>query len=587
MTILTRQPDRSDSHQTARLSLRRWLPWLALFSIVGMWAWANFRPSTSAAAQAAEHIITGKVIDEQGTPVGDAEVRLLVGQNAEPIQATQTYEDGSFSLLLTEDLSGVRSAQLEIERPHFATRHTELSTGELATFNQEGALVVPAITLTREFGISFWITTVTFGLLLFLIAFERLHKTLAALLAIAVIFGVSLVGGSLTHTLFIFDFEQALTYVDFDVIFLLMGMMIVIGVIEETGVFQWLAYQAYRLSRGRVWLLSLILMAITAVASAMLDNVTTMLLMAPITLQIALAVGINPLSLLIPEILASNVGGISTLIGTPTNILIGSHAGLSFNDFLFNLTPGVLLAMAGLFAYTQLRYRKEYAKTGNGLSKSLLERLRHNAEIDDMGKLTKAGIVFIVLLALFVFGESIHLPPAVSAIIGAVAMLIWVHPDIEQMMTVVDWTTLIFFIGLFMVIGAVQEVGLIALIASSIGKLVGDNLVIAMLALVWMAALLSGVVDNIPFAAAMLPVTDFLTATIPGAGNMELYYALSVGAAMGGNSSLIGASPNLVTAGIAERAGYPITFTKFLTVGLPSVLITVSLGCLWLFLHFL
>jgi len=585
MTTLIRRFDRIALPFKHGGPLRRWLPWLTLLGIVGMWAWANFSPPAQAIAQNAEHVITGTVIDEQGTPVADADVQLFIGQGDEPAYEAQTHEDGTFTLVLTEALS--EAARLAVERPHFAAYETELSTAQRDTFRQEGALVLPAIAITREFGISFWITTVTFALLLLLIAFERLHKTLAALLAIAVIFSVSLVGGSLTPNLFVFDFEQALTYVDFDVIFLLMGMMIVIGVIEETGVFQWLAYQAYRLSRGRIWLLSLILMTITAVASAMLDNVTTMLLMAPITLQIALAVGINPLSLLIPEILASNVGGISTLIGTPTNILIGSHAGLSFNDFLVNLTPGVLLAMAGLFVYTQLRYRKEYAKTGGSLSESLLERLRHNAEIEDMGKLMKAGIVFVVLLALFVFGEAIHLPPAVSAIIGAVAMLIWVHPDIEQMMTVVDWTTLIFFIGLFMVIGAVQEVGLIAMIASSIGRLVGGNLIVAMLALVWMAALLSGVVDNIPFAAAMLPVTDFLTATIPGASNMELYYALSVGAAMGGNSSLIGASPNLVTAGIAERAGYPITFTKFLTVGLPSVFVTVSLGCLWLFVHFL
>jgi len=246
-----------------------------------------------------------------------------------------------------------------------------------------------------------------------------------------------------------------------------------------------------------------------------------------------------------------------------------------------------VLAMIGLFVYTQLRYRKEYAKTGGGLSESLLERLRQNAEIEEPKKLMKAGVVFVILLALFVFGEAIHLPPAVSAIIGAVAMLIWVHPEIEEMMSVVDWTTLIFFIGLFMVIGAVQEVGFVAMIATAIGRAVGDNLVVAMLAIVWMAALLSGLVDNIPFAAAMLPVTDFLTATIPGAANMELYYALSVGAAMGGNSSLIGASANLVTAGIAGRAGYPITFTRFLAVGLPSVIVTVSLGSLWLFLHFL
>src|SRR5690606_23220 len=423
---------------------------------------------------------------------------------------------------------------------------------DMAELQAEGTLVLDDIVLARRLGISCWATTATFVLMLVLIATERLHKTLAALLAVAIIFTVSLVGGGINDNLYVFDFEHALEFVDFDVIFLLMGMMIVIGVIEETGIFQWLAYQAYRLSRGHVWLLSLILMSVTAITSAMLDNVTTMLLMAPISLQIALAVGINPLALLIPQVLASNVGGLATLVGEPTNILIGSYAGFSFNDFLVHLTPGVVLALLGLFGYTLLRYRKQYMQHSAGLSPALLARLKHNAEIQDIDKLKKAGIVFGGLLLLFIFGEPLHLPPAIAAIIGAVVMLLWVHPDIEQMMGVVDWTTLIFFIGLFIVIGAVEEVGLISLTAGAIGRLVAGNLPLAMLAVVWLAAIISGIVDNVPFTAAMLPVVAHLSAIIPGAGNNMLFYALAVGAAMGGNTTLIGASANLVTAGISD-----------------------------------
>jgi Na+/H+ antiporter NhaD/arsenite permease-like protein len=374
--------------------------------------------------------------------------------------------------------------------------------------------------------------------------------------------------------------------VDFDVIFLVMGMMIVIGVIEDTGIFQWLAYQAYRLSRGRVWLLVTILMVITSIASALLDNVTTMLLMAPITIQIALTLSINPLSLLIPEILASNVGGISTLIGTPTNILIGSYAGLGFNDFVVNLTPGVLVAQAALTVYVVLRYRKEYQAAGGRLSDAMRERLRESGRITEPVKLRKAGLIFGVMLVFFVIGDTIHLVPAVTAIIGAVAMLLWVAPDVEEMLKVVDWTTLMFFIALFIAVGALQEVGLISLIAAGIGNLVGDNLTVTILVLVWSAALLSGVIDNIPFAATMLPVVAFLTRTVPGAESQVLWYGLSIGAAMGGNSSLIGASPNLVTAGIAERAGFRITYLEFLKIGLPATLITVAVGVLWLFIRF-
>jgi Na+/H+ antiporter NhaD/arsenite permease-like protein len=563
--------------------LRRIVSWICLLAVLGLWLVATVDAPPK--ARAAERAVTGRIVDAQGAPVAEAGVALYAGDAAEPLAEAHTQPDGAF-LLIVPELPESGDLVLVVERPHFATARRPLAEAEVRTLRDAGWLVLDDLTLARQFGVSFWITAAAFALMLFAVATERLHKTLAALAAVAVIFGVSLVGGALNPNLFIFDFERSLEYVDFDVIFLLMGMMIVIGVIEETGVFQWLAYRAYRLSRGRIWLLSIILMTLTAVASALLDNVTTMLLIAPITLQIALAVGIDPLSLLLPEVFAANVGGISTLIGTPTNILVGSYAGLGFNDFLLNLTPGVVFALIGLFGYTLIRYWREYKSPGGELSAALLDRLRQNAAIEDMVKLRKAGIVFGVLLLLFIFGEPIHLPPAVSAIIGAVAMLIWVHPDIEQMMAVVDWTTLMFFIALFMVIGAVQEVGLISLIAGGIGRLVAGNLTFALLAIVWMAALLSGVVDNIPFAAAMLPVVDYLTQTIPGAGNMMLFYGLSVGAAMGGNSSLIGASPNLVTAGIAARAGYPISFKRFLAAGLPSVLVTVALGCAWLFIHF-
>jgi Na+/H+ antiporter NhaD/arsenite permease-like protein len=564
-------------------TLKKLVPFLLLALIVGGWLAARFDPPES--ARAAGMAVAGRLIDEQGVPVRDAEVSLFINGQEEPVDATASQPDGSY-LLFVPTGEQVEEIRVAVERPHFWPLEWTPSADELEAMVEQGSVVVDDIVLERRLGIGFWVATVTFAAMLGLIATERLHKTLAALLAVAVIFGVGSVGGAVQPELFIFDFEQALEHVDFDVIFLLMGMMIVIAIIEETGVFQWLAYQAFRLSQGKIWLLAVILVAITALASALLDNLATMLLMTPITLQIALAVGIDPLALLLPEVLASNVGGTSTLIGTPTNILIGSYAGLGFNDFVVNLTPGVLLSLIGLTIYTLLRYRKEYGKAGEGLSNGLLHRLEENARIEDPAKLLKAGIVFAVLLVLFIFGEAIHLVPAVSAIIGAVAMLIWVHPDIEEMLAVVDWTTLMFFIGLFMVIGAVQEVGLISLIAVGIGGVVGESLVASILAVAWISALLSGVVDNIPFAAAMLPVVSYLTRSVPGAESMVLFYALAVGASMGGNSSLIGSSPNLITAGIAGRAGYPITFKKFLSVGLPSVLVTVALGCIWLFIRF-
>ena len=327
-------------------------------------------------------------------------------------------------------------------------------------------------------------------------------------------------------------------------------------------------------------------MLVTSVASALLDNVTTMLLMTPITVQIALSLGISPLALLMPEVMASNVAGISTLIGTPTNILIGSFAGISFNDFLLNLTPGVVLAFVGLGIYSQLLYHRDLKKTG-ATPAELLARLEERARITEPEHLKRAGWVGGGMLLLFIFGERIHLLPAVTALMGATVLLLWIRPDIEEMIEAVDWTTLVFFMALFMVVGSIQEVGLISFLADRIAALVGTNLTLAMIVVIWSSALLSTVVANIPFTAAMLPVIGYLTTVVPGAESKVLFYCLSVGSALGGNGSLIGASANMVTAGIASRAGYPITYGYFLRKGFPALLITVGLATVWLVLRFL
>ena len=558
---------------------------LALVMIVSAaWAlapiWAQETPVTPEEPRSG---IAGRVIDPLGEPVHDAEVVAIAGEG-QIVAETTSQGDGSFLLDLPAQEYG--RLVVEVERPHYLSREIPLESAALTELSAAQTVRLPAMELERDITPGFWVATLSFVLVLLLIALEKLHKTTAALLGVALILGASFVGGAINPDLFIFDFERALSYVDFDVIFLVMGMMIVIAVIEETGIFQWLAYQSYRLSRGRIWLLVTILMVITSVASALLDNVTTMLLMAPISIQIALTLGMNPLTLLIPEILASNVGGISTLIGTPTNILIGSYAGLGFNDFLINLTPGVVAALLALTVFVVLRYRKSYAAAGGHLSDAMRQRLKESGRITQPAKLRKAGVIFGFMLVLFVAGDAIHLVPAVTAILGAVAMLLWVSPNIEEMLQVVDWTTLVFFIALFMTVGALQEVGLIGIIATAIGDLVGDNLTATILVLVWSAALLSGLIDNIPFAATMLPVVAYLTRTVPGAENGVLWYALSVGAAMGGNSTLIGASPNLVTAGIAERAGYRITYLDFLKVGFPATIVTVIIGTIWLLIRF-
>jgi Na+/H+ antiporter NhaD/arsenite permease-like protein len=528
--------------------------------------------------------LSGKVIDAQGLPVSEAEVSLYINGGEESEHHADTNHDGVF--LLDFPMDNLISLKLDISHPHFKTS-TWIPSEDEIDFLQEGAdLRVPDIQLERKLSVGFWIATIVFAGVLVLIMTERLHTTSAALLGAAIILTTSMIGSALGLDTYIFDFEQAIGYVDFEVIFLVLGMMIIVGTIERTGIFQWTAYQAYRTSQGRIWLLAVILMLLTSVASALLDNVTTMLLMTPITLQIALTLGVNPLALIIPEMLASNVGGIATLIGTPNNILIGSYAGLGFNDFLRDLTPGVLLVQVALTLYVLFVFRREY-KSHEGIdSDVLLNRLKENAQITQPDVLRKAGAVFIATMLLFVLGERLHMVPAVTAMIGAAGTLLVVRADTDDILKVVDWSTLLFFMALFMIVGAIQEVGLISLIASGIHGLVADNLTAAILVTIWGTGILCLLIPTIPLTAALLPVIGFLTRSIPGAANNVLYYSLSMGSALGANNSLIGATNNMVTAGIAQRAGYPISYKAFIKIGFPAAILTLIVGTIYILIRF-
>jgi Na+/H+ antiporter NhaD/arsenite permease-like protein len=553
---------------------------LILVSLVLLWT----NSPSQAQSDPSPVLIAGSVFDTLGQPVSGAQVILRSKDPDSIISEVRTESSGDFLLDVPENIPG--NLNLHIERAHFETLEVPLTPADIQELNNGGSIITPDLVINRRVTISFWIATLIFAVVLVLIATGKLHNTLAALVGASLIYFVSYIGYPINENLYIFNFQQSLVYVDWNVIFLIMGMMIIIAVVENTGIFQWLAFTAYRISQGKMILLLPILMLITGIASAFLDNVTTMLLMTPISVQIALSLGLSPLVLLIPEVMASNVIGISTLIGTPTNILIGSYAHLSFNDFLVNLTPGVIMAFIGLVLYSYLTYRKQLAGSQDA-SALLLERLEQQASITEPIHLKKAGVIGFFMLLLFMFGERIHLIPAVTALLGATALMVWIRPNIEEMIEAVDWTTLVFFISLFIVVGAIQEVGLISFVAEEIGILVGDNLLLAVLVVIWFSAILSTVIANIPFTAAMLPVIGYLTITIPGAQSMVLFYCLSVGSALGGNGSLIGASANMVTAGIAERAGYPITYAYFLKKGFPALLITVSLATIWLLIRFL
>jgi Na+/H+ antiporter NhaD/arsenite permease-like protein len=529
--------------------------------------------------------VFGKIQDPQRQPVKGAQIKLisLSDPEAAPLATGTTQADGSYTIQVPRPVPA--EIQLSYSRAHFKEKFILIPTSERDLLEQGTSISIPLDTLEREITTAFWLAALAFLAVLFLIATGFLHNTLASLAGASLLLAISYLGRPFWPSLYIFDFSLAISYIDWNVIFLIMGMMMVIAVVEDTGIFHWLAYFAYRISKGRTWILLPVLMLITGIASAFLDNVTTMLLMTPISVQIALALNLSPLVLLIPEVFASNVIGVSTLIGTPTNILIGSFGNITFNDFLANLTPGVLLAFAGLIVYSWLIYRPEL--TGEtSTSQLLLQKLEERGKITNPEHLKKAGWIGAGMLLLFVFGESVHLLPSVTALIGASALLIWIRPDIDEMIGAVDWTTLVFFMSLFIVVGAIQEVGLISFFASLIGNLIGENLPLAMIVVTWSSALLSMVIANIPLTAALLPVIAYLTLIIPGAESKVLFYCLSIGSAMGGNGSLIGASANMITAGIAERAGYKISYRYFLRKGVPALLITVSLSLIWLFIRF-
>jgi Na+/H+ antiporter NhaD/arsenite permease-like protein len=572
-----------------RNSIKFFTPYLSILFKVGLILCmvillSDFIVQPGHAMQENNFVITGQLNDSLGQPVEGARITGMSIDEKSPLAETESRDDGTWSLEL--DAIPDQGLEISVERSHFISQSTSLSQAVMDNLSDAGIYRVEAVELERKVDISFWIATLVFIVVLLLIAFEFLHSATAALAGISFIFLVSYVGGFYSPNLTILTFEQAIGYIDWEVVFLLIGMMVIIAIIEETGIFQWMAFQAYRLSRGRSWLLVVILMTITAIASALLDNFTTMLLMVPISLQIGMALGINPLALIIPEVLASNVGGITTLVGTPTNILIGAYAGIGFNDFLANQTVGVVIALFVMGGYVLFHYRKEFKKDVEGISPHLYEKLEENARIENKNDLWKSLVVFILVFIGFILGERVHLVPAVSALAGATILLIWLNPDIHKMIKAVDWTTLVFFMTLFMIVGAIQEVGLISSIASWMTRVVGDNLILGIFLIIFGVGTLSTVVANIPLTASMLPIVRILTRSVPGAESLVLYYALSMGAAMGGNGFLIGGEANLVTAGITEQTNYPISFKEFLKVGLPVTYLTLAVGFIWLLIRF-
>jgi Na+/H+ antiporter NhaD/arsenite permease-like protein len=402
------------------------------------------------------------------------------------------------------------------------------------------------------------------------IASERIDRTKVALLgAIAVL---------LTQTI---SQEQAIDAVDWNTLGLLAGMMIVVRLTETTGIYTYLAIRAGQVSRGRPLAITLSLAGATAGLSAFLDNLTTVLLMVPITFLLADALDIDPIPLVLIEVFASNIGGTATLIGDPPNILIAGATDLSFLAFIANLAPIVLIALVVITPLLYLAYRPRLQIAPEARERVM--ELDPDRSIEDPDELRRTLPILLLTIAAFFVHKALHLEPATVALAGATIMLLVSRQSLEKALAGIEWPTLFFFIGLFVMVGALEETGAIQGVADGIASVTAGDRSAELLGILWVSGIASGIVDNIPFTATMIPVVEQLG----GHEDPAYWWSLSLGACFGGNATVIAAAANVAAAGMASRAGSPIGFVAFLRVGIPVTLASLVLSTAYVAVRYL
>lgn len=415
------------------------------------------------------------------------------------------------------------------------------------------------------------IAITVFVLVLIAIISEKIHRTVAAM-----------AGAICLVLLGILSIDDCISHIDFNTIGVLAGMMIFVAIVKNSGIFEYLAIKAAKVAKGDPWLIMVLFILITAGFSAFLDNVTTVLLIGPMTLTICRMLDINPVPYFITQIIASNVGGTSTLIGDPPNIMIGSAAGLTFFDFIVNVGPPILVIVGAIILCFRVIYgKKMHVEESAKLSILALDEKK---EIKDVKLLHKSVVMIVLVILGFVFHGTLGIESSVVALTAAAIMLLIGKQDIEKIFSEIEWTTIIFFIGLFVVVGGMVEVGIIDTLANMLMNATGGELILTMLILLWGSAIISSILDNIPFVATIIPI--ILTLESSGINVMPLWWAISLGACLGGNGTLIGASANVVLSGISNKKGYPITFMSYLKVGYPIMLITIVISTIYLTLRY-
>ncbi|MDY4575751.1 MAG: ArsB/NhaD family transporter [Intestinibacter sp.] len=410
-----------------------------------------------------------------------------------------------------------------------------------------------------------------FAIVMLLIISEKIDRTV-----------VALSGAALMFVFKILTFEEGISHIDFNTLFVLIGMMIVVSIVKKSGLFEYVAILTAKISKGDPSKIMVYFMIITAFLSAVLDNVTTVLLIGPMTLVISDILSINPIPFLITQILASNIGGTSTLIGDPPNIMIGSAAGLSFGDFIVNLGPIIVIILAIVIVIFKIFYRKQLVKSEE--SEKLIANLDEKKAIQDKTLLVKSILVLIMILIGFMSHSKLGIESSVVALSGACILLLIGKQDPHEIIYSVEWPTIAFFAGLFIIVGGLSNTGVISMLANLLITETHGNVVLTMFLILWISAIVSSFLDNIPFVATLIPL--ILTMQTQGMDVMPLWWATSLGACLGGNGTLIGASANVVLASVGQKHGYPITFIDYLKIGFPIMILTIIISSAYLLIKF-
>jgi Na+/H+ antiporter NhaD/arsenite permease-like protein len=404
---------------------------------------------------------------------------------------------------------------------------------------------------------------------------EKAHRTIVAMTGASL---MVVVGTSMGF----YSQEAALASIDFNTLGLLLGMMILVSMLARTGFFEYMATLTAKRSNGNPWHLLLILGTVTTLLSMFLDNVTTIVLIAPVTVLIAEILGISPVPLLMAIALLSDTGGVATLVGDPPNVMIGSAAGLSFNDFLVRLAPIVIVAWLVALLLLRFLFRRELAQKPRNIE--ALSKLDENAALHDRESLIKILIVLGGVILLFFLHNWLHLQLAFVALLGASVALAWVQPDLDQVLKDVEWSVLLFFAALFVTVGGLQSSGLLNWLAEDITAMASQRLLLTGVVLIWVSALLSAAVDNVPFTIVMIPIIMDLGAT--GVDITPLWWALALGAGFGGNGTPIGSTANIITITVSEKTASPITARIWMKTGLPVMVATCLVGTILYVLTF-